>query len=478
MTEHSEATAEAFDFSKVDIDTSLALYVPASISKRQGAIAFAIVDGVIFIARANDTDVDPSSALLRYLPEHSKIKVEKTDPSLIEQAQLYIYGTNTGTVESGNTPQSVRIVNAIFNKAVAAKASDIHLNPEENLSRCKVRVDGTMEDHGSFSIEDHHKIVSRIKVLADLNISERRLPQDGKFSYSAPNSTRPIDIRVATIPTKHGEKVTLRLIGALELPEKFSSLGFSNEHSSVIEKALNKPQGLILVSGPTGSGKSTTLYTFLNYLKAREGLSLISLEDPVEYELPGVTQVHIDHKKTSFAVALRSVLRHDPDVILVGEIRDADTASIAVRAALTGHLVLSTIHTNTASSVPQRLVDMGIPPYLVASTLNLVIAQRLVRKICHACQRPATDTYFGNSFTTSGCLYCRGTGFKGRSGVYELLENHATLAGLISDEAGSPTIDKHSRERGELSIFEDAKKKVNAGEIDAQSAIKAVGTIL
>ncbi|MFT5904699.1 MAG: type II secretory ATPase GspE/PulE/Tfp pilus assembly ATPase PilB-like protein [Cryomorphaceae bacterium] len=334
-----------------------------------------------------------------------------------------------------------------------------------------------MEQRLESPTDDHHKLVSRIKVLADLKISERRLPQDGKFSYHSPNHNRLIDMRVASIPTKYGGKITLRLIGALKLPNNYQALGFSEESTVIIDGSLNMTQGLTLVTGPTSSGKSTTLYTFLKKIKERDHLSIISLEDPVEYELPGITQVSIDHQKTSFKLALRSALRHDPDVILVGEIRDADTASIAVRAALTGHLVLSTLHTNSASTVPQRLIDMGVAPYLVATTLKLIISQRLVKKLCPHCISSEFESSFGISYKNKGCHYCKGSGYKGRSGVYEFIQIDNGLREIISNQLSEQVINTYQKKRGVNSIWKDAQIKVNLALIDYETTQQMVGIV-
>ena len=467
-----------FDFSQVAIDTALALKVPMPIAKRNSAIVFAHVQGVIHIAASEDTAGEVKYSLLRYLPEHDSISVEIVETETIKNSLNKVYGKRVNR-DGGLTEEStaVRMVRELLSSAIINKASDIHLEPSDASSRCRMRVDGSMQSHSQYDSTDHHQMVSRIKVLADLNISERKLPQDGKFSFYSELQSRSIDIRVASIPTKHGEKITLRLIGAMELPDKLESLGFDKKSVKSIHENLKIAQGLVLVTGPTGSGKSTTLYSFLKHLRKSEDLSLISLEDPVEYEMAGVTQVGIDHQRTSFSRALRSALRHDPDVILVGEIRDAETASIAVRAALTGHLVLSTLHTNSAVTVPQRLVDMGVPAYLVASTLNLVISQRLVKKLCKYCQKETDATSYGRSYKTDGCKYCMGSGYAGRAAVYEIMEIDNTIRRMVV--SGQSEIDLHGylQKNKVRSLWQEGKKKVNEGVIDAESAERVIGRV-
>lgn len=485
---------QKINLKEVAIDVALAVKMPTAIAKRQCGILFANLNKTLYIVAAEETASEVAYAFRRYLPAHEKVEVKIANREDIENELNIIYGSEYNPpLDFGEETAAVRMVDDILNAALAANASDIHLNPSEDQAFCKFRIDGSINEHLNYPIEEHSKLISRIKILADLNISERRLPQDGKFIYNSLTSTRPVDVRVATIPTKYGEKITLRLIGAHELPDDYTALGFSDYYLPIIENSLNQTQGLILVTGPTGSGKSTTLYTFLKKLKEREDLSLISLEDPVEYELEGVTQVSIDHKNTSFSVALRSVLRHDPDVILVGEIRDADTAAIAVRAALTGHLVLSTLHTNTAATVPQRLVDMGVPAYLVASTLNLVISQRLVRKLCpyclvssesHQCstidekQTQREQEAFGKTYNTIGCFYCKGSGYKGRSGIYEFFENTKETATLIASSCNDLELENHLREKNITSMFENAKEKVNKGEVEAKSTLRVLGNLI
>ena len=468
---------DSISLSEVSIDPRIALNIPMNIASRSGAIAFARVDDQIFVAAKQSTYKTVASVFAKYLPGECSIIVDVAEDEEISESIRSIYGKKQVLAEVSDNEESkaMIIVSKTLDSAAISGASDIHINPDDSDCVCSFRVDGVIQEHETYAIDEHQKVVSRIKVLADLDISERRIPQDGKFRYQAPNFERPIDVRVATIPTLKGEKITLRLIGALDLPESFSQLGMSEEISRQLEDSLNLSQGMIVVTGPTGSGKSTTLYTCLQKLSRRKEFSIISLEDPVEYEIEGVTQVSIDHENTSFSNALRSCLRHDPDVLLVGEIRDKETAEIAIRAALTGHLVLSTLHTNSAAGTPERFIDMGVADYLISSTLSMVISQRLVRGLCDKCLEATTCDVFEKSFKASGCKYCKGSGFKTRSGIFESLRVGTEIAEAINTDSRESSISSLMKEHGMPSIWDDAKNKVQSGKIDSKTALRAVG---
>jgi type II secretory ATPase GspE/PulE/Tfp pilus assembly ATPase PilB-like protein len=312
--------------------------------------------------------------------------------------------------------------------AVAAGASDIHYEPVSSGGRMRVRIDGSLAEVRSFPQAEHQKLISKLKILANLDIAEKRRPQDGRFSVTVGN--RQIDIRLSVLPTVSGEKAVLRLLYEQHTSPTFSTLGLSGDNQELLERIMRYPVGMLIFTGPTGSGKTTLLYTLLKQL-VHDSVNITTIEDPVEYALPGVNQVQIKAEiGFTFAAALRAILRQDPNVIMVGEIRDSETAEIAIRAALTGHLVLTTLHTNDAVSAIARLMEMGIEPYLIASAVRLVAGQRLVRTIHSECRG-------------SGCSGCRNTGFSGRTGVYEIMEIDHLLEALIAGKASKGLLNEH-----------------------------------
>lgn len=327
-------------------------------------------------------------------------------------------------------PPVVRHVNLLVREAVAQQASDIHLEATRSGLTTRLRIDGVLTDGPEAPIGMHHAIVSRCKLLAGLDISERRRPQDGRIRMRLEDYE--LDLRVSTVPTLHGESVVIRLLDRGNRPTALSDLGMPDDMLPAVLAAVAQPHGMILVTGPTGSGKTTTLYAALA-ARSTGSEKLITVEDPVEYQIPGVTQVPVHHGAgVSFASALRAILRQDPDVVLIGELRDAETASVAVQAAMTGHLVLATLHTNDALSAFARLVDLGVPPYLLVDTVSAVVAQRLVRRVCGDCSAPFSITSSEAHWLASvskatpltlqrgvGCAVCRGTGYRGRVGIFE-----------------------------------------------------------
>ncbi|MCB1323455.1 MAG: type II secretion system ATPase GspE [Leptospiraceae bacterium] len=337
------------------------------------------------------------------------------------------------TLDMANEAPIIRMVNAILTQGVQERASDIHVEPFEKHLDVRYRIDGILHRRLTPPKMIHPGLVSRIKIMANLNIAENRLPQDGRIKIKL--SGKEVDIRVSTIPTQYGERVVMRLLNKSDVRFSMDTMGFLPRMKSDLETVILEPNGIVLVTGPTGSGKSTTLYAVLSQLNT-EGRNILTAEDPVEYEIDGIGQMHMHEKiGLTFASALRAMLRQDPDVIMVGEIRDQETARISIQAALTGHLVLSTLHTNDAPSAVTRLIDMGIEPYLITSTVRAVLAQRLVRVICPACKTAYTPTArelsdFGLSakelkngklYRGQGCDECVGTGYRGRSGIYSLM---------------------------------------------------------
>jgi len=367
----------------------------------------------------------------------------------------------------------IRLLNSILFEAVRERASDIHVEPYERTVEVRFRIDGVLRRVLAPPKIIQESLISRIKIMASLDIAEKRLAQDGRIRLLV--GGRDLDLRVSIIPTTYGERAVLRLLDRKQGILGFDQIGMAAGDIGVLEEMMNRPNGIVLVTGPTGSGKSTTLYAGLNRLNS-EVRNIITIEDPVEYQLPGVGQIHVNPKiGLTFAQGLRSILRQDPDVIMVGEIRDSETAEIAINASLTGHLVLSTLHTNSAAGAVTRLLDMGIEPFLVASSLTAVLGQRLVRRICTDCREPVIPPpeiarYFGGAsvpeqiYRGAGCASCRQTGYLGRTGIFELLRISPEVRRLILNRADTPEIEETAAAQGFAVMFEDGLKKVARGE--------------
>ena len=381
-------------------------------------------------------------------------------------------------------PPVVRYVNLLIRDAYEAGASDIHLEATRNGLSARVRLDGVLAGALEPPVELQHAIVSRIKLLAELDIAERRRPQDGRIRVRL--ETRELDLRVSTVPTMFGESVVLRLLDRGHRPVELNELGMNQSMLSDVERLAARPHGLLIATGPTGSGKTTTLYACLG-CRAREREKILTVEDPVEYELSGITQVPV-HRQTgvTFASALRSILRQDPDVIMIGEMRDAETAEIAIQAAMTGHLVFSTLHTNDAISAIARLLDLGIPEYLIASTTEGILAQRLVRRICQHCRtayRPNAELLaqlagrpIGQLVLERGvgCVHCRGSGYRGRTGIYELVLMTDALKDAISSRASRADLRDIAAESGMRTIRQDGWEKVELGLTTVDEVLRVV----
>ena len=378
--------------------------------------------------------------------------------------------------EVSGEPPVIRLVNLMIMQAVNDASSDIHIEPEEEALKVRYRVDGILHDRPAIPKYLQSAIVSRIKVLANLNIAERRASQDGRFQMKMEN--RSIDIRVSVMPTIYGENVVMRLLDRSSSIVSLPKLGFSKEILEKYQKLIHRPYGIILVTGPTGSGKTTTLYASLNVINSGEK-NIVTIEDPVEYHLAGVRQVQVDPKAgINFANGLRSILRQDPDIIMVGEIRDKETAEIAIQAALTGHLVFATLHTNDAPGAVTRIVDMGIEPFLVSSSLIGVLAQRLVRAICRDCKEeyaPSQEVlrdigYDGSQgeleikfYRGKGCAKCLQTGYKGRIGIFELMLTDEKIRNLITAKAACEEIKRQAEASGMLSLKNYGMQKTRDG---------------
>ncbi len=369
----------------------------------------------------------------------------------------------------------IRLVNLMFAQAIRDDASDIHIEPYQNHVRIRERLDGILHDMLSPPRQVQAALVSRIKIMARLNIAEKRLPQDGRIELKV--ADREIDVRVSTLPTAFGERVVLRLLKKSSVLLSLSDLGMPEDRLTPFAAAIKAPTGIILVTGPTGSGKTTTLYAALTAINTTD-INIITIEDPIEYRIDGIGQVQVNPKiQLTFASGLRSIVRQDPDVILVGEIRDVETAEIAMQSALTGHLVLSTLHTNDAAGAITRLRDMGIEPFLLASSLNVVLAQRLVRIICPSCReeyRPSAEMWSrigmepghcegGTAYRGRGCERCLHTGYRGRCGIFELLPMNAEMKALVLRTADANEIRRKALADGMVSLVEDGRRKVLQG---------------
>ncbi len=379
----------------------------------------------------------------------------------------------------------IRLVNQIIQHAVDYRASDIHIEPFEHQLKIRSRVDGVLRDESSAAIQMGPAIISRIKIMANLDIAERRLPQDGRINLRVQGQE--LDIRVSTVPTMYGESVVMRLLQRESVSLDFDSLGFNEDLKRRLKHSLEMPYGMIIVTGPTGSGKTTTLYTALNSLNTVER-KVITVEDPVEYNLEGINQIQVNPAiGLNFASALRSIVRQDPDVIMVGEMRDLETAKICIQSALTGHLVLSTLHTNDAAGSITRLLEMGVEDYLLNSTLNTVLAQRLVRLLCPHCRqsykanegqirefgldrlRPGKDILL---YRATGCESCGGTGYRGRRAIVEMLKVNDRIRDLIIHHAGAGKIEQAAREEGMLTMFEDGCLKMLDGTTTLEEVVR------
>ena len=373
----------------------------------------------------------------------------------------------------------IRLINAILTQAVREKASDIHLEPFEDRVAVRFRIDGVLAEILSPKPELTAILVSRLKVMAKLDIAEKRLPQDGRITVRLAGHS--VDIRVSTIPSAHGERVVLRLLDQSAGQLKLAQLAMPDAIHQGFADALVKPHGIILVTGPTGSGKTTTLYAGLTHINDRSR-NILTIEDPIEYLLPGIGQTQVNTKvDMTFARGLRAILRQDPDVVMIGEIRDRETAAIAVQASLTGHLVLSTLHTNTAIGSITRLQDMGVEPFLLSSSLEVVMAQRLVRVLCEYCKKPhkATEAEceriniqsHDQIFRATGCEQCNQTGYRGRTAIYEFIRVDDALRQLIHEAAGEQAMLAHVRQFS-ASLIADGRRRVLAGETSLEEVLR------
>ncbi|HEY5173126.1 MAG TPA: ATPase, T2SS/T4P/T4SS family [Acidimicrobiia bacterium] len=498
---------EFVDLNDRTIDGSVAALVTESLARRYQAIPIGWEDGKLLVAMA-----DPSNVFavddIRALAGAEVRTVVATASQIIETIERFFRvdgevdevmqaATDEADEETDLSGLSaivedapiVKFVNLLVNQAVGDRASDIHVEPNETDLRIRFRIDGVLHEVMRSPRSIQAGVISRLKVMADINIAERRLPQDGRITMRI--SGRSIDLRVATLPTVYGEKVVMRILDKTQAVLKLEDLGFLPEALGRFESSYTKPYGTILVTGPTGSGKSTTLYSTLNQLNTADR-NIITVEDPVEYRLPGINQIQINPKAgLTFPSALRSILRADPDIVLVGEIRDKETAVIGIEAALTGHLVLSTLHTNDAASTPMRLVEMGIEPFLVISALDCVVAQRLARRLCDKCKEPFQPTEaeltgagwpaeeldageWPTLHRAVGCGSCGRTGYRGRFGIHEVMVMSEELQRLVIERRSSEDIQKVALMQGMLSMRSDGLRKVGMGMTSLEEIYRVV----
>jgi type IV pilus assembly protein PilB len=407
---------------------------------------------------------------------------ESTDLRILAAEKEEVDLDKMDTRSAAELPPVVKMVNLVIHDAIRTAASDIHIEPGLNAVQVRLRVDGVLRDYMQVPKWLHNAVVSRLKILAKLDIAERRLPQDGRIKVQF--QSKPLDIRLSTLPTHFGEKVVMRVLGSANIPT-FKQMGFNDAQTTVMEGALNQPQGMILVTGPTGSGKSTTLYSMLTKRQSPE-VNIITVEDPIEYQLSGISQVQVNIKAgLTFAACLRSILRQDPDVILVGEIRDLETAEIAFQAAMTGHLVLSTLHTNSSLATIARLLDLGVDPFLITSSVSVIIAQRLARRVCMRCKEQYTPSSGlleklrlddpNMAFSRGrGCSACGNTGYAGRVGLYEILRITPTLKELIHRKATENELRKSAGLAGTRFLLEDAMEKVRLGVTTLDEVLRVI----
>lgn len=380
----------------------------------------------------------------------------------------------------------VKLANAIVETAYRAKASDIHIEPFSNITKIRLRIDGDLVEQSQISHAIHNSLVTRFKILSNMNIAEKRVPQDGRFAYKIDGTH--LDVRVSSLPTVNGEKVVIRLLstGASKIM-KITELGMTDYNFDMFQSILKSPHGVILVTGPTGSGKTTTLYSALDQL-AKPNINIITVEDPVEKQIDGINQVQVNVKAgLTFSAGLRSILRQDPDIVMIGEIRDAETAEIAIRAAITGHLVLSTLHTNDAASTILRLVDMGVAPYLVASSLVGVVAQRLVKLLCPACKRIVdideadmrllgVDSHV-KVYGPGGCDECNNTGYKSRTAIHEIIVTSNDIKELIAAGKEAEDINRKAKENGTRLLRENVAELVLDGKTSMEELVRATYSV-
>lgn len=487
----SQDGQEVVRLDEIRIDPSWALRLPPSIAFRHRVLPLSLVEGELQVACLDPRDNRPLKLVERQLGH--PVRGVKCDGDSLKKVMGRIYAqasrstSRDGQRVNNEADGSVALCDELLESGLLRAASDIHVIPQEDDVLVCFRVDGQLETFRKVSIETLSGLISRFKVLAGLDIAEKRAPQDGRFTWSSGLVDSKIDVRVATLPTRFGERMTLRLLSAQKSGLSLTSLGFGEDDLELFRQAIKRPYGMILLTGPTGSGKSTTLYSGISELLRTHAKNVITVEDPVEYEIEGASQVEVDSvDKVSFYKALRGILRHDPDVIMIGEIRDGETAEIATKAAMTGHLVFSTLHTNTAAGVVTRLIDMGLQSFLVAATLRLVVSQRLVRRLCERCRMPCDlsaqqamalgqpQLEGSTVWEAKGCVHCAGRGYDGRLGLFELLSIDESMSKLIGSSINEANLVSELRSRGARMLIDDAISKLQDGKTTVSEVMSAI----
>jgi type IV pilus assembly protein PilB len=515
LAEHLSMEYIRFD-DVAKIDMNIARTLPESIAKRFCLVAVGEIDDKVIVAMADPLNVIAIDTIA--LKINRQIKVVLSSPQEIRRAIEVVYHgsdveeqrlrdlvelevgkeeepqeadigeADTSSEVAATKAPVIRFVDLLLSQAVKSRASDIHIEPQEHSMAIRMRIDGMLCDMVPPARKMQAAVITRIKILSEMDIAERRLPQDGRFKMKA--SGRDIDIRVSVIPTIYGEKVVMRILDVKAVNHDLDQLGFEPEILKEFKSILSQPHGIIVVTGPTGSGKSTTLYSALNYLKDPTK-NITTVEDPVEYRLAGINQIQVKPEiALDFASCLRAILRQDPDIVLIGEIRDKETVDIAIKASLTGHLVLSTFHTNDAPSAISRFIYMGIEPYLLGSTLNLVLAQRLVRKICDRCKEPVslsdevlTCLKIGTKqaqnsvfYHGKGCNKCSRTGYLGRLPIFEFLVVDKDIREKLTAGAGESQIRETARQKGYGGLLESGVAKMLEGLTTAEEVLRVAFT--
>lgn len=500
------------DIASSAIDPQALAFIPESVIRRYEVLPYNYNDktGTLYVATANPLDLNLADFLekktgkkvvfglagLEDIRKSINVNYVQGLSPEVKEAMAEVYSTEqqrdqTITTTIREAPIA-KIVHTILEFAVKSRASDVHIEPEETKTRVRYRIDGVLQEKLSLPHSIHDSLVSRIKILSEMRIDEKRVPQDGRFNFKL--GADEVDLRVSSLPTVHGEKIVMRLLKKTGGLPSLTELGMRGPQLKDLEEAITKPYGIILVTGPTGSGKTTTLYSVLTKLNTSK-VNIVTLEDPVEYQIPGINQVQINPQAgLTFATGLRSFLRQDPNIILVGEIRDTETTQLAIQAALTGHLVFSTLHTNDAATSIPRLIDLGGEPFLIASVLNASVAQRIIRKVCPYCKEeyePAEEIkeqikkVLGPLLPKSyqqekplvltkgkGCNECANTGYLGRIGLFEVLKITPTINKMILTEANAKDIEGQARKDGLMIMKEDGYLKALDGVTTLEEVIR------
>ncbi len=492
----SHAAMDFVDLGSMDLSAELVSHISRDVARRFKVVPVGINGGALVLAVDDPLNFDTFDALHHLLKRETEFVC--ATPEAIRSSIDRYYGASDsvadaltadgvlggGEDQEGDAP-IIKMVTMMLLEAYNLRASDIHLEPLEKRFRVRFRIDGVLHEMNNPPKKLQSAIISRLKIMSGtMSIAEKRLPQDGRIQVRMAQGKQ-IDLRVSTVPTSHGESVVMRILDKTSLSLGLPELGFLSDDQEMFEQLLKLPDGIMLVTGPTGSGKTTTLYGCLNFIN-RPDKKLITVEDPVEYQMSGINQVQVNNEiGMTFPAALRSILRQAPNIIMIGEIRDVETANIAINAALTGHLVFSTLHTNDAPSAVARLVDIGVQPFLVSSAVRAIVAQRLVRKLCPKCKEPAelsepdmislgldaSQLAGANVMRGAGCSNCKNLGYKGRMGIFEIFTIDDEVRHMINNKSSTVELRKRAREMGMRTLREDGIRKVLAGMTTAEEVI-------